>query len=84
MSKRSEWLWPVTIIMDRYSGTYSGGQYTAWNCYPEDIPNDVFSNDMACAEFWGINDETNKYIVGKGRTPDDAQNDLFNKIDAQE
>ena len=26
-------IYPLTVVSDRYTGTYSGGEYTAWNLY---------------------------------------------------
>lgn len=69
-------IYPLTIIYDRYGGTYSGGAYTAWNCNPYDIPNGPFSSDCECSDFWC----KCKIPVGKGRTPDEAIADLWNKL----
>lgn len=46
-------IYPLTICKDRYTGTYSGGEWTAWNCDPDDVPVDICLDDVACAEFWG-------------------------------
>lgn len=45
-------IYPLTIIIDRYGGTYSGGEFTAWNLYPETIPDDIYSDDCTCNDFW--------------------------------
>ena len=63
-------LWPVTIIEDRYSGTYSGAVWTAFNCY--DVPSGPASDDIACSEFWA----EPCMPVGKGETPNEALEDL--------
>lgn len=31
-------VYPLTILRDRYGGTYSGGAYLAWNRHYDDIP----------------------------------------------
>ena len=31
-------LWPVTVILTRYGGTYEGGRWAAFNLDHEDIP----------------------------------------------
>ena len=61
-------IYPLTILRDRYSGSYSGGEYTAWNLYPEDIPDGPFSGDGDCFDFW----LENTIPVGVGETPNDA------------
>ena len=71
-------LYPVTIIEDRYTGVYSGGKWTAWNCYPEDIPDDPDDDDVTCCTFWT---PTNSAQVGIGNTPDEALRDLERKIE---
>ena len=45
-------LYPLTIVKDRYTGVYSGGIWTAWNCNPDDVPNDIYADDVACCGFW--------------------------------
>lgn len=66
--------YPLTIISDRYHGTYSHGKFTAWNLYLEDIPEGQDSGDTECMEFWF----ENKILVGKGETADNAIQDLIN------
>lgn len=61
-------LYPLTIIKDRYGGVYSGGQYTAWNLEPQEIPTQIFYDDVSCYGFW----LENKVPVGKGDTPQEA------------
>ena len=69
--------YPVTITRDRYTGAYSGAQWTAWNCEPSEIPEGPFSDDVSCAEFWA----KNKLPVGLGRMPSIALLDLMNKLE---
>ena len=69
-------LYPITIIKDRYSGTYSGAKWLAFNVYPEHVAIlDVNGDDISCNWFWS--GEANKYIIGKGLTPNDALADLY-------
>lgn len=68
--------YPLTIIMDRYGGAYSGAEFTAWNLYEYEIPSDANADDCTCAEFWFKSD----IIVGKGNTPDLAAADLIKKL----
>lgn len=71
-------LYPVTIIEDRYTGAYSGGKWTAFNRYADDIPEEVDDSDVPCFTFWW---STNKEPVGIGNTPDEALRDLEEKIE---
>lgn len=38
MSERKLYPYPLTILMDRYSGISAGGTFTAWNREAETIP----------------------------------------------
>jgi hypothetical protein len=69
-------LYPITIIKDRYLGTYSGAKWLAFNMYPEQVYTlDVNGDDISCNWFWS--GEANSYIIGKGLTPNDALADLY-------
>jgi hypothetical protein len=61
-------IYPLTIIQDRYNGIYSGGKFTAWNLYPNELPDEVFSDDVTCRCFWADQEIT----IGRGNTPDEA------------
>ena len=76
--KNTNLLYPLTIISDRYSGTYSGGNYLAFNEYFYDIPEEIDADDVTCSVFWS--EHGDEHIVGKGDKIDDAINDLFTKI----
>lgn len=76
MSKETREAYPVTIIRDRYGGTYSGAKWTAWNFYENEIPQGASSNDVACAIFW----ENNVRTVGFGNNPEEALKDLHLKL----
>ena len=67
--------YPVTIIMDRYGGTYSGAEWTAWN--RDEVPYGASSDDASCMEFWAIWDQS----VGKGHNPNDAWQDLQQQLE---
>lgn len=86
-------LYPVTIINDEFSATYSGGKYQAWHCesdYVEDILLPHASSDIDYANFWArhkekMEDETevikaSMILVGLGDTPNDALIDLNKKV----
>ena len=76
-------VYPVTIIVDRYGGCYSGGKYLAFNLEPWDLPRSVsWGGDVDCAEFWA--DEAPKYVIGKGNTPNEAYRDLVERIQTKE
>lgn len=71
-------VYPLTIKADRYSGVYSGGEYTAWPCNEADIPDEVFADDVSCAHEWGVI-KTERQHVGIGCTPSVALVDLYLK-----
>lgn len=45
-------VYPITILADRYGGSYSRAKWTAWTCEPENIPEDAQAGDTDCASFW--------------------------------
>lgn len=67
--------YPCTIVSDRYSGTYSGGQWLAWPLDYDNVPGGSDAGDCECGDFW----RHYKRPVGKGNTPQEALDDL-NKI----
>ena len=68
--------YPLTVISDRYGGTYSGGRFLAYPCDFDEIGEDVNGGDNACMDYW---DEFNG-IVGKGATIEEAVQDLRDKL----
>ena len=75
-----KYIYPLTVVKDRYLGTYSGGKYTAWNLDYFEIPMDVALSDVPCMEFWDNENIQNNYIIGKGDTAEEAIADLYNKL----
>ena len=76
-----EELYPLTIVMDRYTGVYSGGKFTAWNLDPDEIPEDICADDNSASEFFNdIRYRSRYYTYGIGETPDEAAMDLYVKI----
>ena len=73
-------IYPLTIVSDRYSGAYSGGNYTAWNLLAEDVPEGIEADDVDCHSFW----LDNEIVCGKGRTVSEALADLYTKLNSQE
>jgi len=69
-------LYPLVVINDRYNGVYSGAQWTAWEDYPDAIPEAVFGDDDSCFDFWL---GANKDNIGFGDTPEQAIQDLKQK-----
>ena len=45
-------IYPLTIIRDRYSGSYSGGTYVAFNLEAHKVPAEVFGDDRTAMRFW--------------------------------
>lgn len=77
---------PVTIICDRYGGTYSGAPWLAFNLDPEDVPQEVSDEDVPCMMFWEhqrsmeILDRKHAMPIGRGNGPDEALQDLYRRI----
>ena len=72
-------IYPITIISDRYSGTYSGGEWTAWALDPWNLPDGIFDSDVECAVAWRNLKEDRKrgkLAFGVGNTPEEALRDL--------
>lgn len=70
---------PVTIVPDRYSGTYSGGQWLAFPLPPSAVPADPFGTDTVAAAWWA---GVAGLPVGRGDTPDTAHADLVARLEA--
>lgn len=71
--------YPLCIIHDRYSGTYSGGEWIAFNCIHDDIPRNIAADDVTCAETWAsLKKRRNggEIFYAVGDTPEDAINNL--------
>lgn len=65
-------LYPVTICQARYTGVYEHGLWAAFLAYPEDIPDEAFSDDITCMNWWTDHREE----VGVGDTPNEAYDAL--------
>ena len=77
-------IYPLTICNDRYGGTYSGGEWTAWNCGPGIVPSEIFEDDVTCCKFWRQAEEDKSTPpFGVGDTVEDAINDLARKVGAK-
>lgn len=78
-------IYPLTIISDRYNGCYSLGKFLAFNLDRNDIPDDVGGGDPDEWTFFQ-EDPTDKYdthhnyLIGRGNTPQEAFDDLYNLI----
>lgn len=72
-------MYPLTIIFDRYTGCYSGGKVTVWNTFPENIPDEIFSDDNTCDYFWLHEAKDCKFQYGIGNTIQEAIDDLYFK-----
>lgn len=69
MNMTNREIYPLTIVADRYTGAYSGGEYTAWNLFQFQIPKDIFADDVTCMMFW----ENASAVCGKGRNAMEAE-----------
>ena len=75
-------IYPLTIICDRYCGTYSGGEYLAFNLDFDEIPRAVSGDDVSCMGFW-YTKEAEDYIVGKGSCIDEALDNLVELLNKE-
>lgn len=69
-------IYPLTIIRDRYNGSYSGGTYVAFNLECVNVPTEVFGDDCTAMRFW----KHYKGVVGLGGSPESAVKDLLKNI----
>ena len=69
-------IYPLTVIYDRYNGSYSGGKYVAFNLESPDIPKEIFGDDSTAIKFW----KHCKIIVGVGGSPDSTIKDLIKNL----
>ena len=69
--------YPTTIVADRYTGAYSGGEWLAFPLDAWDVPEEIECDDVTCMIFW----DTYDGIVEKGSTPERAMADLVAKMD---
>ena len=77
-------IYPLTIMSDRYGGTYSEGQFLAFNDYFHHLPKQIAGSDGDCLTFWSdfkqgksLNYFNNPIFCGKGSTPTKALNNLL-------
>lgn len=61
-------LYPITIIATRYGGAYEGGEWAAFNLYPEEVPAGATDLDSECDAWWRFP----THAVGVGSTPKKA------------
>ena len=73
--------YPLTVVADRYTGSYSDGKFTAWNKEFYEIPTAITDGDMECFDFWDKDSPTRHlYKVGKGDTPEEAIDSLITNL----
>jgi hypothetical protein len=95
-NKILENVYPLVVISDRYNGTYSHGEFTAWNCYIDEIPEEIDDSDDECGVFWNEvikngyvfkkYDNFGNYkevCIGVGETPEKAILDLYSKLNKE-
>lgn len=70
-------LYPVTIVKDRYNGKYSEGVWLAFNLEANEVPSEIFADDITCLKYW---ETSNRGTVGKGFSPEYALMDLYNRV----
>lgn len=67
--KNGNWCYPLTIVADRYGGTYTGGKWLAFACNYNEIDRRVNGDDLDEQEGF-------RQTYGKGNTPEEAVADL--------
>lgn len=84
MQKIYDDIYPLTVVMDRYNGTYSGGVFTAWNLDFDEVPWQICSSDTTTWDiFDDIKNGCRNIVYGVGNTPDLAVKDLWNKLNSK-
>lgn len=68
--------YPITVVADRYGGTYTGGKWLAFPLSPEDVPRESSGPDREQMIFL----ESYHEPYGIGPTPDAAVNQLTQNI----
>lgn len=74
-----EALWPVTIVRARYGGIYEPGDWLAFSAWPDQLPAEWNADDVTAIEFYA----RRRREIGGGRTPNEAYDDLVNKLAAR-
>ncbi|MFD4597535.1 hypothetical protein ACFWPQ_05790 [Streptomyces sp. NPDC058464] len=69
-------LHPVTVIESRYGGAYEPGDWLAFPCPPDELPDGWDDEDVPCMRFW----DKNADAVGGGRTPAEAYAALMARL----
>ena len=76
----ADYIYPLTIVRDRYAGTYSGAEYLAFKLDYYDVPDAIGGCDSDEMCFFMDGGEHEEYTIGKGNTIQDAYNDLERKL----
>lgn len=71
-------IYPVTIVKDRYDGTYSNAKWLALPTDPGQVPDEIGGSDPEEMIFWREFKEA-EFPIGKGESPDEALKDLIEK-----
>lgn len=74
---------PVSIVPDRYSGSYArlrpGGRSDRWLAFPcesWEVPREPFDDDNVAEDWWS----SVRVPIGGGRSPSDAYADLVGQL----
>jgi hypothetical protein len=77
-----EWLrvfWPLSVVADRYGGTYSRGEWSAWPLLPSEVPAAISGDDVEARQWWEAA-ATGSVVFGIGSSPEGAIADLKQKM----
>lgn len=70
-----KYVYPCTIVKDRYNGAYAGSSWTAWYLDSDMVPDVIHDGDIECMDFWNVT--CHDYVIGKGETPEEAYSALY-------
>ncbi len=72
-------VYPVTIVEDRYGGSYSGSKWLAFQLDSDQIPEEIGGGDPEESIFW-MEHSDEILPIGKGENPNEALEDLKIKL----
>ena len=76
-------IYPCTVLLDRYGGSFSKAKWLAFNLSYSQIPDAIDDSDPIALNFWleyRSNENNFPYKVGFGNNPYEAYLDLYYKL----
>lgn len=78
--KKNRDIHPLIIHHNRYGKNYGGDKFIAFNLDIDNFPEEIHGSKSEQKAFWKSIEKEGKYLVGKGSTPQEAFNELYEKI----